>query len=490
MNANEVNTFDIESFAQNLITAGIERDDAFSIAKEAARKSAEALEKAQLKRGLIDVGFTDGAAEINAIAAQSLKKPKSRATQSVTNAGPRSIGDILNLPDPAAKSAAATTSPAAKKPAAKKPAAKKTASKPVSKFKTGVVKKRSTAKAEEAENAPAAQQTLPGVDAPPAEVKKPRAKAVRAIVETPVRAVFDYQENEIPERIRELIETNLAIEAEDAKSAGTMGFMTRSLAIATLPHRRVKEPHFVRKNGDFTLTMMTAHPEGLPFGTMPRLLLTWICTEVAQKGDRVLRLGEDMAAYLDVLGLHRTGGKRGDITRLKSGMTTLFSSVISCHYEGQDAFALNNIALANRVAWWTPQDPDNAGKWQSELELSEQFFKECTEHVLPFDLRAVAALRQSPLALDIYVWLTHRMSYLRRRTIIPWVALAGQFGTGFALDGQGVRDFKRAFLRELRNVIVLYPSASVAESHQGLILYPSPPHVMTREQAAQSLIRY
>jgi hypothetical protein len=104
--------------------------------------------------------------------------------------------------------------------------------------------------------------------------------------------------------------------------------------------------------------MMTAHPQGLPYGTLPRLLLTWVCTEVAQKRERVLSLGSNLASYLGELGLHNTGGKRGDITRLKNAMTTLFSSVISCHYEGKNSFVLQNVLLADKVDWWTPQNPE------------------------------------------------------------------------------------------------------------------------------------
>jgi hypothetical protein len=109
--------------------------------------------------------------------------------------------------------------------------------------------------------------------------------------------------------------------------------------------------------------------------------------------------------------------------------------------------------------------------------LSERFFNECVEHKLPFDMRAIRALRQSPLALDIYVWLTHRMSYLSKRTTIPWISLSGQFGAGYAVTDQGLRDFKRAFLRELKHVQIIYPAARVSDSHNGLVLYPSPTHV-------------
>lgn len=319
---------------------------------------------------------------------------------------------------------------------------------------------------------------------PATPAKKPRAsnKIVRSSRKESASssnemAVYDYQAGQLPDRVRELIETHLAIEAEDAKSAGTLGFMTRSLAIATLPHRRIKDYRFVRKNGDFTLTMMTAHPEGLPYGTLPRLLLTWVCTEVAQQRQRELSLGPNLASYLAELGLHSTGGKRGDITRLKHAMTTLFSSVISCHYEGKDKWALQNVLLADGVDWWTPQNPEEAGEWQSRVFLSERFFNECVEHKLPFDMRAIRALRQSPLALDIYVWLTHRMSYLSKRTTIPWISLSGQFGAGYAVTDQGLRDFKRAFLRELKHVQIIYPAARVSDSRNGLVLYPSPTHV-------------
>lgn len=121
--------------------------------------------------------------------------------------------------------------------------------------------------------------------------KKPEAEAPAEPSRMPV--VFDYRNDELPERVRDLIEAHLAIEAQDAKSAGTLGFMTRSLAITTLPHRKTENFRFVRRNGDFTLTMMTAHPKGLPYGTLPHLLLTWesrgisgmLLSEIRRTGD-------------------------------------------------------------------------------------------------------------------------------------------------------------------------------------------------------------
>ncbi len=321
------------------------------------------------------------------------------------------------------------------------------------------------------------------IDTRAAEAAEPKPR--KRAPDKPLVATYDYNRYEdLPARVRDLIEAHLAIEAADARAAGTLGFMTRALAIATLPHRRVQDHRFIRKNGDFTLTMLTAHPEGLPYGTMPRLLLAWVCTEAVRTGEPVLSLGPTLASYLRELGLKNTGGKRGDITRLKHAMTTLFSSIISCRYEGRDAWALQNVLLAERVEWWQPQDREEAGVWQSKVYLSRPFFQECLDHPVPVNLVAMKALRHSPLALDIYVWLTHRMSYLSKRTVIPWISLSAQFGAAYATNDQGLRDFKRAFLREMKHVITIYTDAKVGTSEYGLVLNPSPTHIPPK--AAQS----
>lgn len=447
MTSSKITTFDETAYRLDLERAGLSPEDAAGLAAKTARIRNDALADAAYKRGLVEAGMQPDKAQRLTEAARAFKgTPEPKPAKVARVEGFQKMGDIFGDITPPTR----PQKPAEAPPAIVPPA--------------------------EAEKPATARKTS-------ARAKKSDELGSSSMV--PMSAVFDYRNGELPERVRELIETHLAIEAQDAKSAGSLGFMTRSFAIATLPHRKTDDFRFVRRNGDFTLTMMAAHPQGLPYGTLPRLLLTWVCTEVAQKRERVLSLGNNLASYLAELGLHNTGGKRGDITRLKYAMTTLFSSVISCHYDGKDAFALQNVLLADSVDWWTPQNPEEAGQWQSSLMLSEPFFKECIEHVLPFDMRAVRGLRQSPLALDIYVWLTYRMSYLSKRTTIPWIALAGQFGSGYSMNEQGLRDFKRSFLRELKHVLVIYPKAKVSDGQNGLVMYPSPTHVAYKSTPIQ-----
>ena len=98
-------------------------------------------------------------------------------------------------------------------------------------------------------------------------------------------------------------------------------------------------------------------------------------------------------------------------------------------------------------------------------------------------MRALKALKRSPMALDIYCWLTYRMSYLKRPTQIPWGALQAQFGADYADTPQGRQGFKRGFFRALRSVLTVYP-AKVEEGTQGLKLHPSKTHVLLISQGS------
>ena len=123
--------------------------------------------------------------------------------------------------------------------------------------------------------------------------------------------------------------------------------------------------------------------------------------------------------------------------------------------------------------WWDPKTPDQAPLWKSRIELGKRFFEEAINSPVPVDMRALRALKRSPLALDIYCWLTYRLYYLRKPTDIPWAVLQLQFGADYGRE----RDFKAAFLEHLRAVLVVYPEADVGEGERGLLLKPSKPHV-------------
>jgi hypothetical protein len=270
----------------------------------------------------------------------------------------------------------------------------------------------------------------------------------------------------------------LAIEAEEVKKTGKVGYMARSLVQATLPHKATPGSEFIRRNGLLTLTILTPSAIGLPYGSIPRLLLSWITTEAFFTKSPILQLGTTLSSFMCELGLLRTGGARGDITRLRNQTRRLFSSTVLCHYadDQQEKGAGFNIASQYHL-WWDIKQPNQIPLWKSTVTLGSDFFNEIIKNPVPVDMLALKQLKRSPMALDIYFWLTHRMFYLSRDTLIPWQLLQMQFGADYATGGQGPLDFKKKFLLRLKQVLTIYETAKAAPADGGLLLKPSPPHV-------------
>ena len=71
--------------------------------------------------------------------------------------------------------------------------------------------------------------------------------------------------------------------------------------------------------------------------------------------------------------------------------------------------------------------------------MGEPFFEEIVRGPVPIDTRALRALTRLPLAIDLYVWLTYRMSYLKEPTTVSWELLSLQTGAHY----REVRQFRR-----------------------------------------------
>lgn len=281
----------------------------------------------------------------------------------------------------------------------------------------------------------------------------------------------------------------LAIEAEAAQEAGMVGYMARVLVQATMPHSRPETTEYIRRNGNLIVAMTALSEIGLPYGSYPRLLLTWLTTEAVRKQSSTLNLGGNLSQFMAKLGLVPTGGRWGTIPRLKDQADRLFgSSVIAYEAIGNDAGERvrsrgSRISVADEWdLWWDPQrvsdeTPRQTGLFSSWVKLSDRFYKQVVDRPVPVDLRAIRVLKKSPLALDLYAFTTYRVSYLNRRVEIPWEALMMQLGANYPETAQGKADFKRKLLAALRKVSTVYPDLRADEGKRGLVLLPCPTHV-------------
>ena len=196
-----------------------------------------------------------------------------------------------------------------------------------------------------------------------------------------------------------LISESLAIEEQNAREAGAIGFISRALTQATLPHRAVAGNEFTRRNGHFTLSIMSPSCVGLPYGTIPRLVLAWVTSEAVRVRSPELELGPSLSYFMRELGLVPTGGRWGNIGRLREQMVRLFASSVTCLYEDQHRVGIYGVKIVQDARlWWDPKSPEQIPLWSSTLRLGTDFYKEIVENPIPIDMHALKTLKQSPMA--------------------------------------------------------------------------------------------
>ena len=268
------------------------------------------------------------------------------------------------------------------------------------------------------------------------------------------------------------------------------GFMARLMALCSLPRTNPgNRLQYKRVNGPYKLIMSAAGDYKLPFGTNPRLILAWICTEAVRTGSREIVLGRSLSEFMRKLGIASTDG-RGQ-ARLRNQMKRLFNCSVQLTYQaaGRETSASALVAELTDF-WWNPKHPDQTGLWESKVRLSEAFFNEIISHPVPLDMNTLKALKRSPLGLDLYLWLTYRIFALTSSQRLTWRQLYRQFGADpdKATDTNTVRDFRRHALRELKKIKLAWPDFNYGTARGVLILYPSVPHISPAPEPGPSLI--
>ena len=272
-----------------------------------------------------------------------------------------------------------------------------------------------------------------------------------------------------------------SLHRETAIEADELGFMARMLVQTTLPHSAQPGKQYTRTDGDVTLSITDLGGAGLPYGAYPRLILIWMTSETLRTRNRRLELGRSLSSFMGRLGLQCTGGHWGTIPRFRNQMERLLGAAISTRWRHdglQSHVGGSNLLLAEEFdLWWTPQKLSHAGLAQSSVTLSQKFFDQLVEAPVPLDLRAIRALKRSPLALDLYAWATRRASYLERPTLISWEAMRRSFGAGYAETPQGRVKFRAKALDALGRVCQVYSGLNLVIKKGGVLLLPSSPHV-------------
>ena len=293
---------------------------------------------------------------------------------------------------------------------------------------------------------------------------------------------------------------------------GDLGFANNRLIQAAFPYRATPEHQWTSTNGsvEVTITALSAN-RGLPYGTYPRLLMIWLASKVTENAANYdandparlkIFFGNHLGTFMRELGIDArystwTDFKGNPVNsnseRLRQQMLRLFNLNIhvSEEIDTDEKFidrTTNTLASESLELHWDKHDPEYSFA-DSYVQLSEKFFNLLSSNPVPIDLGILRALKQSPMALDLYVWLTYRSFYARTPFIVPVPALMEQFGTSRdPEDAKARRDFMNKFKRAVKKVHKAWPETAkqlktgerkleVLKRGKGLRVFPMKPSV-------------
>jgi len=249
-----------------------------------------------------------------------------------------------------------------------------------------------------------------------------------------------------------------------------------------LPRRKVEGDHFLRRSGNAELAVSAGFlhegnrlvKQPIPYGSLPRLALAHVSTFAVQNRSAVVPIGDTASQFLRKIGIERDGGRR--FIRLRKQMHALAACYIQLGYRG---VTMSGSPFEEFAAWTNDRGENQAAIWPGRLVLSDKFYKTLISTAVPLDMRALNALSNSSLALDIYTFFAHRLWRIDGDVIIPWKPLRVQFGQEYA-GKHGAQSFRRDFKKALASVLKVYPQAKVHFVDGGIQCFASPPPVPPR----------
>ncbi len=258
-----------------------------------------------------------------------------------------------------------------------------------------------------------------------------------------------------------------------------IGFLCSDFVRFSLPHRAIDTNVFERCDGDRLTTFMSPPSIGIPFGKWPRLFMIFLTTAAVRSRERDIDLAGSMSTFMKSLGTPVTGGQTGSIRPFKNQLIRTLSLTSTVTIAKKGEVRLRNSPVADRfeVHWAVVQTDQRTGL-PSKVRLGERMFNQMLKSAVPLDMRAVRALQQSPLSLDLYAWTTFRAHALpaTHPTRIDWSSLKEQFGAGYKSQS----DFAIAVRSAIAQVQMVYPKLLCEATGSHFVIHRSEPSVPRR----------
>ena len=262
---------------------------------------------------------------------------------------------------------------------------------------------------------------------------------------------------------------------------GGIDFLHSVFTQLGLPRSKTDQLVFERTNGNSSLRLEAGPLMGatgweqqcLPYGAKARLCLIYVNSQAVLTQNPEIEVGRSLTAFLQTLGFANNGR---NINELKKQIKALAACRCEVAFTGENRRTTFKAQPFDKFEEWVSTNKDQTAMWPGIIQLSSNYFNSILEHSIPLDRRAIAALSNSALALDIYTFLAQRLHRIPYNDVLflNWHNLKNQFGQEY----KDPKNFKKAFFIAMRSASTVYPQAKIELVRGGYKFSNSPPPVM------------
>ena len=184
---------------------------------------------------------------------------------------------------------------------------------------------------------------------------------------------------------------------------------------------------------------------------------------------------DSAASMLDTFGMQQGGSQ---YRRLVESFQRIFGATI---FFGTDRQRIP-AAVVHQVRFnfmteariWYSRDPEQKllpGDCQNVIVLSDEFYREISNHPIPTDLQAARALSASPAALDLFAWLSYRCFTASGRERVPFFGEFGLLNQLGSAEYARPRKFREKLEAWLKLVRAMWPECPARIDEDGLGLW-------------------
>ena len=231
----------------------------------------------------------------------------------------------------------------------------------------------------------------------------------------------------------------------------------------SLPLRATSETMWERTDGDVTVILAATPYEDadgttqyhLPSGRIAREVIMYLVTSAMMSGSPTIEISRTWRGFLRDMGVPYSSANRRAVERQ---LRAILNMSVRVSHRTPSTSGTNLSSRACLVGSGEDLVFDRDGvlddAYRSVVILSDEFFDRIaaapspvhgTMRVLRDSWRQIVTENpHQALAGDVYLWLTGRMSRVRREVRIPWADLAAQFGSSMSNDRRWRQQFRSA----------------------------------------------